>query len=547
MKKVFTILEKALYLSPVLSLHSCVESPQKDEAKDDKPNIIFFITDDMQDYMFNCLPSGAGKNLSPNIDLLAKEGIVMEGAHVSSAVSTPSRFACLTGMYASRSNCDGFMYDTEKFDGQTAVQWNSYMKEGQRTIGTLLQGLGYKTGFFGKNHAIEAPGWEKLDINADPESSESIAILQKNKELKERAIKASGFDFAQSIYQDNPNYLGSLKLRYHNIDWVTDNALSFIDSVHQEPYFMYYATTVPHGPYTAEKSWDNDRTVTSEGILSGAPNVQPTRESIKQRLVEAGLATDSTINNEVANVLWIDDALGALIAKLKETGDYDNTIIVFMSDHGQSAKGSCYEGGVSTPLIIWKSGGFAAGNRNNALVSNIDFVPTLFDIAGGKSDTISGIDGVSMLPLLNGEVDKIHESLYFEMGFSRGILKDSIKYIALRYPEYANNWTYEQRDSVLTKWNDFRKANQYAYHFTDPNMPFSHLMLLPGGGDAEYWSMKKYPHYYETDQLYDLRKDNKEQINLIDDKDYQVALDDLRNELTQYLNTLPGVFGEFKK
>jgi len=512
-----------------------------------KPNIIFFISDDMERVMFNCLPEGKGKNLTPNIDQLVKEGVVLMGQHVSSAVCTPSRYSCLTGQYASRSACNEFVSDTRKMEGATVVQWNSYIPNGSKTIGSLLQQQGYRTGFVGKNHAIEAPGWKKLALNADPADPQVKQELLKNARIIEENIKRTGFDFVGANYQDNPHYLGPEKLRSQNLDWVTAKGLEFMDQKSDQPFFLYFATTVPHGPSDAEHSWNGDRRITSEGYLDKAPDVLPTKETIAQRLIAAGLAKPGNVSNEKANTVWIDDAVGALVKKLKETGKYDNTIIVFFNDNGMFAKGSVYEGGVSCPSIIWKKGGFKCGNTNNELITNIDFAPTLLELAGGNPDAIKSFDGISFLPILNGEKKKIHESLYFEMGFSRGVLKDSMKYIALRYPEFANNWTWDERRDVLDHWNKSRIENKMTYHFTDPAMPFSHVMLIPGGGDAEFPSTLRYKHYYEPNQLYDLRTDPQEQNNLYGKPEYTAKQEELKTELLKYLNNLPGNFGELKK
>jgi len=81
---------------------ACTDAQQKDQKKEEpkvqaqKPNIVFFIADDMERYMFNCLEEGKGKNLTPNIDRLAKEGVLMLNQYVSSSVCTPSRYSCLT-------------------------------------------------------------------------------------------------------------------------------------------------------------------------------------------------------------------------------------------------------------------------------------------------------------------------------------------------------------------------------------------------------------------------------------------------------------------
>ena len=549
-KDLLLLLFLIIAVSAVSTLTSCSSQSSKKskiEEQVQKPNIIFFIADDMERYMFNCLPEGKGKNLSPNIDKLVNEGIVMLNQHVSSSVCTPSRFSCLTGMYASRSTCHEFTSFTKKMDGQTVVQWNSYITPKDMTIGKLMKSLGYTTGFFGKNHAVEAPGWKKLPLDTDPTDPEAVKVLKRNAEIIRTELKKAGFDYAGANYQDNPSYLGPEKLRVQNLDWITDESLKFLDKVKEEPFFLYYATTVPHGPSNASQSWNGDRRVTAEGILDTPPTCLPPKETIPERIYASGLVKKGEkIPDALGNVLWIDDALGALMKRLKEQGKLDNTIIFFFNDHGQHAKGSIYEGGVSSPSIIWKKGGFEAGRVSKALVSNIDFAPTIFNMAGGDPDTVKTFDGKSMLPILNGEKEKIHNSLYFEMGFSRGVLKDSFKYIALRYPEFAMKWDYNKRKEILFKWIAFRKKNKLRYHYTDPNLPFSHLMLIPGGGDAEFPSTKRYKHYYETDQLYDLRNDPKEQNNLFGDPQYADKVKDLQNELKKYLYKLPGKFGEFK-
>ena len=533
-------------------LTSC-NNAKKSEAKKSqqtevkKPNIIFFIADDMERYMFNCLPEGKGKNLSPNIDKLANEGVVMLGQHVSSSVCTPSRYSCLTGQYASRSTCKEFSDFTKKMKGQTAVQWNTYIVPGQPTIGTLLKQQGYVTGFYGKNHAVEAPGWKKLPLKADPKDPEIVAALKKDQEIIQENLKKCGFDYSGALYQDNPSYLGPEKLRYQNLDWITDAALKFLDKVGDKPFFLYYATTVPHGPSDAEHSWNADRHVTAEGILDTVPTVMPPKETIPQRLIAAGLVKEGQkIPDAKANTLWIDDALGALIKRLEEQGKLENTIIFFFNDHGQYAKGSIYEGGVSSPSIIWKQGGFPLKGSSEALVSNIDFAPTILEMVGGDPSKVKSFDGISFLPILNNDKCKTHESLYFEMGYSRGVLKDGFKYIALRFPAFAENWNMEKRKEVLDKWNNFRIENKLRYHYTDPSMPFSHLMLIPGGGDAEYPSTQRYKHYYEKDQLYDLRVDPMEQNNLFNNPRYKDIDKELQDLLRQYLSKLPGTFGEFK-
>ena len=102
----------------------------------EKPNIIFFIADDMLPRHFNCLPQGAGKNLTPNIDRLAEEGVVMLEQHCASPICTPSRYNVLTGTYASRAQNSWFKDVTKQNGGQTTVEFNTHIVGAKSTICT---------------------------------------------------------------------------------------------------------------------------------------------------------------------------------------------------------------------------------------------------------------------------------------------------------------------------------------------------------------------------------------------------------------------------
>ena len=94
--------------------------------------------------------------------------------------------------------------------------------------------------------------------------------------------------------------------------------------------------------------------------------------------------------------------------------------------------------------------------------------------------------------------------LYFEMGYTRAVIKGKWKYLALRYPERASSMSIEERTRVLEQFNDKQKEHAKRILTTDPTAPFSHISLIPGGGGAEAASTGKRPGYYDADQLYDL-------------------------------------------
>jgi len=502
-----------------------------------QPNIIFFIADDMYPEMFNCLPQGAGKNLTPNLDRLAAEGALMTNQYVVSPVCTPSRFNCLTGKYASRANNREFLNKTRHEEGQTVIQWNSFITQEDTILPHHLKALGYTTGMVGKNHVIEARGlYQFPDYQADPYEPGIKQKLEENYKKVQEAILASGFDYAGGLYHNNPNFIGLAKLAVQNLDWTTEAGLDFIDQNKNKPFFLYFATTVPHGPTRANRSWNADPRITARGILGEAPKGMKPRNTLPLRLKEAGL--DGT-NRE--NILWLDDALGTLIDKLEEHGILDNTIIFFFNDHGQQAKGTLYQGGLVNPSIIWRSGGFPCGAICTTPVSNVDFAPTILELAGAEN-LPGGMDGISFRGALDGGQTETRESLFFELGYARAVIKGKFKYYAVRYPEYALNWTQEERAAELERYNKGREFRNMTVVNRDPEKPFSHLEVVPGGGQAEHGSYGRLPGYFDGDQLYNLESDPGESNNLAKDPEYQLILEEMQSVLKGYTEKLPGKF-----
>jgi len=540
---------RILYLGLVvlLTVGCTTKSKKLTEDSKKKPNIIFFIADDMYPWMFNNTPEGKNKNgdplnLTPTLDRMAKEGVWLENMKVVSPVCTPSRYNCVTGNYASRATNDAFVGFTKKNDGQTVIQWNSYIVPGEKTMGTYFQKLGYKTGFVGKNHLIESlsqVGESAVpDLLADPKDPQVIKDLEYRFTELQKDIKKSGFDYADKLYHNNPNWLGIRALAYQNTDWIAEGGVEFIETYKDDPFLLYIATTIPHAPLDPERSWQADRRITARGILDKAPNVlpQPPVESIKKRIKEAGLE-----GKKRENLLWLDDAVGALFKTLEKEGVLDNTIVVFFNDHGQDFKGTLYEGGVNAQAFIWKQGGFKVGNVLTNLVSNVDFLPTLLDLAGDTNHK-NDFDGKSFKAALEGENLVGRTSMYHELGYARAVVKNDFKYYAVRYPKWALDFTLEQRKDTLAKYSKFRESFGEHAISKNPKAPYGHLEMVPGGGGAEHNAYKNHPNFTATDQLYDLKNDPNEKVNLFNNPQYAEQLKMLKAELNSYLSNLPGKF-----
>ncbi len=531
------VLPRVLYFVALFLL--CPFARAEDSGSAQRPNFVFFVADDMQRYMFNCLAEGEEPYLTPNLDRLAAEGTLMLEQYVSAPVCTPSRFTCLTGQYASRSQSRAIKATLQR-DSQSVVGWNTKIVPGQVTLPSLLRQAGYRTGMVGKSHFVDVPGRKRIGYLEDPRDPAIHARLQADQELVCAAVKRCGFDYAAAVYHNNPDQNGPKALAVHNLDWITQAGLNFIQANRDEPFFLFFASTVPHGPSSPPRAWNADRRATAAGLLDEPLEVLPSRQEIPGRLKEAGVPVDT----QRGNMLWLDDALGALLDKLREHGLYENTIIVFFNDHGQGAKGTLYQGGINSPSIIWRYGGFPCGLVSRTRVSNIDFAPTILDFAGIPYRA-EQFDGVSFRSTL-GDNQPVHESLFFEMGYTRAVIAGPWKYLALRYPKRVREMTLPERGRVLEEFNASQRKRSKKILTSDASTPFSHISLIPGGGDAEAASTGKYPAYYDADQLYDLSRDPTEQKNLANDPRYAAVLENMKEQLQYHLNMLPGGFAELK-
>ena len=502
-------------------------------APSTSPNIIFIIADDMYRDMLNCTPEGKGRNLTPHLDRLAAEGVVMQGQHIVSPVCTPSRFNCLTGRYASRARNPAFTQMTDR-GGMSIVVWNTQLRPEDLSLPRLMQKAGYTTGTVGKHHCVVWPKLEATMPIDDGRAPDIAAKLQSNGRTMEAALRALGFDFATNIISGNLDERYPQAAGVHNLDWLVAGALDFIDQSKGKPFFLYFATSVAHSPSQPKRSYNADPRATPYGFLDRALDVLPPRDTLPKRIQKSGI----TGGRLMENVLWLDDAVGALMKRLEKHGLADNTLILFFNDNGQDAKGSIYQGGAHCPSIIWRKGGFPCGRTCDARVTNLDFAPTLLDLAGAELPK-DWFDGRSFRAVLEGKANRVHESLFFELGFTRGVLKDHWKYIALRYPPNPETIVDLRRPE---RGKGTKRPDPASPADLKPRPLFGHI----GGNNNEDRPKRTYPAYWDADQLYDLAADPKEQRNLAKDPAHAMKLEELKRELRRHLETLPGGFAELK-
>ncbi len=288
---------------------------------------------------------------------------------------------------------------------------------------------------------------------------------------------------------------------------------------------------MPHGPAPWIRrngkyvyGLDANSHFTSKGYVDEPFNNMPERDKILEEVKKVGKDPDH------AWLTWFDYAVGSVIDKLEEKGILENTLIVITSDHGNYnfGKSTIYEGGIKIPLMMYFPKGIEPGSVYEEMVQNIDFAPTFLELAGIDLSSIDEMDGVSLKNLLAGSKDPVHDNLFFEIGFARGVMTKDWKYITVRYDEKAQKQIAE--DVTFTGWNGHTYKKPYYIRNT-------HL---------GYHSVLMNPNYFESDQLYDLKNDPTEKQNIFEENPEKS--EEMKQILIEKLSSFPGrPYGELIK
>ncbi len=499
-----------------------------------RPNVVFIVPDDMKRAHHGFIE---GKALTPNIDRLANEGVFFRRAYATTSVCTPSRFTLLTGRYASR--CVSLKPNgTERVYN---IQWNTPLTDEVYTLPKVLQEAGYATGMVGKWHNGHPKVWYKLanrfDKDDDPADPKVAAKLRALEDVTRTYFHEQGFDYAESLVLGNLGSHFLRKLRYHNQEWFTKAAVDFISASKEKPFFLYMATTLMHGP-SAVQSAKADPRATMFGYLDEAITVQPPRTDALQRGLDAGH------NPHDAAATWLDDGIGAIMKHLEKLGLAENTLIVYFNDHGTDVgKGSCYEGGVRTPSMIYWPGRIKPG-VSDALMQNTDLAPTILEACGVPIPADMVCDGKSLWPILDGRQQTVRDYAFCEMGYTRAVITKDWKYLAFRIPPSATP-TKEERTAMALKMQKWHLEAEDRHVPAYPDAPLSHL-AFPGGMGTERPVINGFKStYYDPDQLYRLTPTPQEHNNLAANPECAEVLADMKAYMRDAVVNLPGNFGEF--
>ncbi len=479
----------------------------------ERPNVLVYLIDDQD--LSECGPfAKPGSVWTPNLDRLAKEGMKFNRAYVPHTVCTPSRYAILTGRYASKSYSKTYVSDVGT-DRQGSVNFNVALESDNMNGAAVLSKAGYATGFVGKFHvgpdgenASDEGGSQKFskDLKDSPETS---ALFRQRGDALADYLKERGFTWADAVMH------GNLDRPYgeHNPDWMVDAALAFMEQNRDRPFFLQVCSTLLHGPDNSWMKGMDYPEITGDGRVKPPPEWMKRRKAVLEQAKKAGFSAAHEVG-----IAWMDSNVGVLLDKLEALGIAKNTLVVFLPDHGSSVKSSLFGvNGAQIPLLMRWPAVIPAGSSCDELVQSIDLMPTFFALANATVPGQYPLDGRSLAPLLKtGRADGWRDSLFFDLDNMRAVTTKNWKYIATRY--------------TVAEVAKIKNA--------EPQQLPSLMSALMTRGAS-------HPGFFEEDQLYDLRKDPLEMNNLAKNPEFAAQLAAMQQLLTPYLESIGRPFGEF--
>lgn len=353
-------------------------------APDGRPwNIVFILADDLgwnqTGYGWNRAGyPGLGFYESPNVDRIANEGMVFLDAYASASICSPTRAALMTGKNAARVHITDYIPGAPyPYAALVTPRMAHMLPLEETTIPEMLAAKGYVSGHFGKWH---------LNVDKDYEPG--------------RAGDPASQGFDDVLTTVKPSEDADPYADPHHTVKITERALAFIDENQDRPFFAYVSLHTVHRP------------------------LHETAELIAKYAAKPGAGVMPEFNPVMgAMIERMDIGVGRILAKLRELGLAERTIVVFTSDNGglellqdqeplRGGKAMLYEGGIRVPLAIKWPGVVEPGSVSRIPVVSHDWFPTLAEIAGIEYDR-AALDGVSLVSLLRGGAAPERDALYW--------------------------------------------------------------------------------------------------------------------------------------
>jgi arylsulfatase A-like enzyme len=369
----------------------------------DPPNIVLILTDDMD---LSLMPFMERTN-----ELIGGQGATLDSYFVTTPICCPSRASMLRGQYA---------HNTDILQNTPGFARFYKLDEEKDTLNVWLSNAGYRTALFGKylnNYPVNAgrnyvpPGWTDWAVF-----------------ISNRGEGNFFYNYTMNVNGEIVEYGGSPE--DYSTDVILENSLAFIESsvAADSPFFLFVSVYAPHGPAIPALRHE---ALISDLAYPQKPSFEETDMSDKpqliQRLASGGDEFDADDANgyfqgRAKSLLAVDELVATLIQTLEQNGELENTYIIFTSDNGfhlgehalPSGKGTAYEEDIRVPFMI-RGPGIEPGTTVSQMIANIDFAPTIVEIAGVKPPDF--VDGRSFLPLLSGGEVPWRDGLLIEFGY----------------------------------------------------------------------------------------------------------------------------------
>ena len=374
----------------------------------DRPNVVFILTDDQR---WDCLGCATHPYLgikTPHLDRLAAEGANFRNFFCTTSLCSPSRASMLSGLYAHTHKVINNFTDYP-------ADLPSYPRQ--------LRSAGYETAYIGKFHM-------------DEQSDE----------------KRPGFDYwishkGQAKYYDNTFNVNGQRVerKEYYTHVVTEYATDYVRRKHDRPFCMIMGHKAPHGPFVPEEKyrhlydgrkieypasafdlggkpkWVQERLDTWHGIYGPLYGF---RKSFPDRSPEGVKIFGDFVRSYVGTIQSIDDSVGQVYKALADTGQLDNTLILFTSDnsfllgeHGMIDKRTMHEESIRIPLLARYPKRIRAGTVIEDMVLNVDLAPSIVDLCG--AEPLRNVHGRSVAPLLAGRREGWRQSWLYEYNYEK--------------------------------------------------------------------------------------------------------------------------------
>ena len=460
----------------------------KGHKQHQSPNIVLIIADQFR--ADACKREGFALNTTPFLDSLAETGVWFNRAYCASPACVPSRTSMMTG----------------RFPTATHVRSNMNLKDAyyQTDLMEVLRAKGYQTALIGKNHSYLKP--EMVDYWKEYSHLGVTDPQNENDKAFNKYLEGTHFYMEEKAAPFPTEMQLPAKIVSDAKIWITDEQKSS-----SKPFFLYVSIPEPHNPYQVSEPYYSmfpPESLPPVSVGSEALPIKGNKWVLQKEMMDMGYpGFEKQIprirSNYYGMLRLIDDEVKNLVDYFRESGLYENTIFIFVADHGDfTGEYGLIKKGVEVPEcltripMIWHGPGIVRSKApSDAHVSNVDIMPTICDIIG--TPIPEGIQGRSLWPMLQGKDYPKEEfsSIIVQQGFG-----------GLHFTDFKEYDPYTQDGTISKGKTEFDELNTWSQSGTL-------RMLRKGDWKLEY-------DMQGTGQLYNLIKDPAEIQNLFGNAEF---------------------------